>query len=431
MLRSTIIALLSALSAGFAQAQLVARGPWSGAITPYTAEVNVVLFESRLTSMEVSTNKDFTRPLTLPEQARREGDIPLLTRYFLRNLEPNTTYYYRVRAGNLRETQRVGQLRTPPLDHQPASFRIAVAGGSQAASEAGGIAEIRYQKPLLFVQLGNLHNATIAAEDPTGFTDAYLASLDSFTRVELLQQVPLVYTWGHFDYGKAGTPGEISAHAAFRQLTPHYPLAADADPALAALPFDEHPVAQAFTIGRVRCLVLDTQTARTRDDANAPVLLGPWQNQWLRNELAAAQATHALTLIFSSVPWHAASDADEVDSWSRFPAEKEALRQWLIEGGIQRVALVSANTGTLAAHTGGTDPFIMPEFQVGNIDLIPPEKPGGDWTVGPIAPEGTEEFFGLIDIEDQTHRINVTFIGMNQHSRERLRTTLSFDVPRR
>ena len=431
MLRFTCIALLLTIAAAAGRAQLVARGPWSGAITPYTAEVNLVLFESRLSSLEVSIHKDFVRPMTVPEQARREGDIPLLTRYRLNNLEPDTTYYYRVRAGNLRESQRTGQLRTPPLENQAASFRIAVAGGTRAASEAGGIAEIRYQQPLFFVQLGNLHNAKIAADDPTGFTDAYLSSLDSFARVELMERVPLVYTWGYFDYGKEGTLGEISAHRAFRQLTPHYPLAADADPALAGLRVDERPVAQAFTIGRVRCLVLDTQTARTRGADGETTLLGAWQNQWLRNELSAAQTSRALTLIFSSVPWHAASDADEVDSWARYPAEKEALRQWLIDAGAQRVVLVSANTGTLAAHTGGADPFIMPEFQAGNIDLPPTENPSGDWTVGPIAPEGTEEFFGLIDIEDQTHRINVTFIGMNQHSRERLRTTLSFDVPAR
>ncbi len=431
LLRALLLGLAGlGVAAGIAHAQLVARGPWSGALTPYEAEVNVVLFESRLTSLEISKLRDFSRFSTVPEQARRPGDIPLLTRYKLTNLEPDTLYYFRVRAGNVREYQRTGRLRTPPLDGTRASFRLAVAGGSVADSEAGGLAEMGFQKPLFFVQLGNLHNAAITADNPTGFTDAYLASLGSFARAELMQSVPLVYTWDRFDYGEPGTSTGISAQKAFRQLTPHHPFPADSAEALAQAPLDARPVTQAFTLGRVRFIVLDTRSARD-PSREKPTLLGDWQNTWLREELQRADASHALTLVFSSVPWHTAAGNADIDSWANFPAEKTDLRQWLIEQNIRRVVWVSANTGTLAANDGGGDPFVMPEFQVGDIDLRYDSPPGGEWTQGPIRPGATEEFFGLIDIADPGPAIEATFTGMNQHGQQKLRTTLTFTVPPR
>ncbi len=430
MSRAPLLSLLAfgCLLGPTSRAQLVARGPWSGALTPYSVEVNLVLFESRLSSLEISKLRDFSRFTTVPEQARRPGDIPRLTRYRLTNLEPDTLYYYRVRAGNVREYQRIGSLRTPPLEGTHASFRLAVAGGAVANSEAGGLAEIGFQKPLFFVQLGNLHNAPIAADNPTGFTDAYLASLGSFARAELMRSVPLVYTWDRYDYGETGRSTALSAQKAFRLLTPHHPFPADQAEALAAAPLDERPVAQVFTIGRVRFIVLDTRSARTTA-GDTPTLLGTWQNAWLREELAAADRTHALTLVFSTVPWHAAPADAGIDSWTRFPAEKENLRQWIIEQGVRRLIWLSANTGALAAHAGSRDPFVMPEFQVGDIDLRPAGGPGGEWTYGPLMPEPTEEFFGLVDITDDGSAISATFAGMNQHGRERLRATLTFPVP--
>ncbi|WP_221030713.1 alkaline phosphatase D family protein [Actomonas aquatica] len=424
---------LCLLSATPSFAQLVARGPWSGAITPYSAEVNLVLFESRLTSLEISKVRDFTRFTSVPEQPRRPQDIPLLTRYKLYNLEPDTLYYYRVRAGNQREYERIGELRTFPLEGQPTSFRFAVAGGSEADSEAGGLAEIGYQKPLFFVQLGNLHNATPQADDPAHFTKAYLASLDSFARAELVRRVPLVYTWDRFDYGERGATSGRSAQNAFRQLTPHHPFPADSSALFGDTPLNERPVAQAFSIGRVRVLVLDTRSAReSTGDPATRTMLGLWQNDWLRRELAAAQQTHALTLVLSSVPWHAdAANAEDpaVESWANFPAEKAALKDWLIANAIDRVIWVSANAGALAAQSGGSTPFVLPEFQVGDIDLRPTSPTSGDWTQGPIEPDPTEEFFGLIDIADERLSITATFIGMNQHSREKLRTAVTFRVP--
>ncbi|MCF3648917.1 alkaline phosphatase D family protein [Synoicihabitans lomoniglobus] len=425
-----LLALL-AFSAG-ANAQLVSRGPWSGAVTAYSAEVNLVLFESRLTTLEVSSDRDFVRKLTFPEEPRRKSDLPLLTRYRLKRLEPNTTYYYRVVAGRDRERQRVGQLRTGPIPGQAASFRFIVAGGAATGSEAGAFSEIRYQAPLFFVQLGNLHNASINANDARVFAETYHRVLDSFTHVELLQRVPAVYTWDRFDYGQGAdreSPNAFPAHLTYRHYIPHYPLPADSAPELADDLIGEKPITQAFTVGRVRFIVLDTRTQRT--PVNTPEgpeksMLGKWQREWLENELVRAQSNHVLTFILTSVPWHA-SGTPYADDWSRYTHERNEIAQWISDQGLRNIAFISANGGTLSAVTGTAAPDQLPEFQVGEIDLHF-NHVEGPWDVGPLFREETEEFFGVFDIDDNRSSIKVTFIGMNQNGSERLRTVLEFSV---
>lgn len=420
------------LAPASASAQLISRGPWSGALTPVSAEVNLILFESRLTSLEVDTDRDFTPPfITVPEEARRAGDIPLLTRYIVRNLAPDTEYFYRVRAGPLRERERIGRLRTAPATGAAASFRFAVAGGTATGSEAGAIAEIRYHKPRFFLQLGNIHNAHIAANDPAAFADAFIGALDSFARAELLQFVPMLYTWDRHDYGLP--PNRLAtnvsaAHSAYRQLALHYPFPADDAPALAEIPRDQRPINQAFSIGRVRFLLLDTRTARdpvsTPDNAFKS-MLGGWQWDWLTRELLLAQRDHGLVFIVSAVPWFA--DATTLDDgWSHYAFERTKLFTWLNDNDVNNVCLLSANAGVLAASLGSTRPFVPAELQAGTIDLPGQSSVTGPWDAGTVTPEPTEEFFALIEIDDQRTAIAVNFRGMNQHGQEKLTTRLVF-----
>lgn len=423
--------VLATLLAVPLRAQLVARGPWTGAITDHTANINLVLFESRLTTLEYCTNREFSRYAEVPEQARREDDTSLLTRYQLRNLEPDTTYYFRVRAGRRREEQRIGSLHTLPTPGQPASFRFALIGGAETASEAGAFSEVRFQRPLFVLQLGNLHKEPIGTGEVAIFQAAYNRALDSFTRQELLQSVPLVYTWGDLDFSAANSDiPAAAAHRVYRQFIPHYPLPADADPQLADRPESTHPIAQAFSVGRVRFIVLDVRTNRTPDS-----LLGPWQRQWLEHELQTSAATHPLIFVASPLPWHAAPDAPG-DHWGHFAAERESLTHWIQEQHLTGVVLLSAGGGMLsavdakpAAPAEGDEP-VLPEFQVGDVDLHPAIVTGS-WTNGPVPPGATEEFFGLVDIDDQRTTIKATLTGMNQNGQERLRTVVTVSASSR
>ena len=160
MSRFTLLALL--LLAGFTgvnlHAQLIDYGPWCGAVTSHSAEITVSLTRSRITSLEVSTHRDFPRYRTLPANKRISGASSQLARYSLRYLEPDTQYYYRVRAGNTREFQRVGSFTTLPPEGKPTSFRFAVAADAISRSKSSVYSEIRFQKPRFLLHLGNFHN---------------------------------------------------------------------------------------------------------------------------------------------------------------------------------------------------------------------------------------------------------------------------------
>ncbi len=421
MIRSALLSLAGLVVAvSIATAQLVEHGPWIGELGARSAEVRLFINEDRLTSLEVSKTRYFSQMQTFAQRARREGEPEGLAVFRLLRLEPDTTYYCRVRAGRVREYTSIGTFTTLPLPGQPTSFRFAFASNHQTDSEAGAFSEIRYQKPRLFFHLGNALSADASRpEDTAGWLGIYERFFESFTQAELYRDVPFIYTWDANDYG-----GEAS-HLAYRRFFSHYPLPADAPDATEETTLN--PISQSFSVGRVRFVVLDTRTDRTTPDAKNPTLLGEWQWGWLQQELKAAALSHPLIFLVSSVPWHTnrgVSGSD--DHWGYYADEREKIETWLAAEGIGNVVILSGNAGFLAARIGSGAPGDLTELQAGVIDqLIEPVI--GSWTDGPLLPNPTEEFFGVVEIDDLRTRIEVVFRGMNQHGRDRF--TASFTVP--
>lgn len=415
----TLLGVLAATLPVATQAQLVHQGPWTGNVGPNSAIVHLTLNEGRLTSLEVSEHKDFRRPMTVAQSAREPTDPPTMARYILRNLKPDTTYYVRPTAGRLRELRTIGQVKTLPRPGSYASFRIAFASGANTGSEAGAFSEIRYQKPAVFFHLGNSHSEAEVPDDLEAWFDLYNRALDSFTQAELYRDVPLVYTWNQRDAG-----GQ-AAHTAYRTYIPHYPLPADSPDAAE----DElRPISQAFTIGRARFIVLDTETHRTAPDAESPSILGDWQWGWLQSEIRTAAATHPLIFLVSAVTWHVREAVSGPDNhWGYHATEREKIEQWLRDEGIGNVCVLSGNGGVLAARIGNGRPGVLHEFQAGVLDQRR-EPVIGQWTEGPLLPGPTEEFFGVVDVTDIRDRIEVSFRGMNQHGHERFKSSFTIDL---
>ncbi|GAB5560927.1 MAG: hypothetical protein SynsKO_25740 [Synoicihabitans sp.] len=406
------------------QAQLINHGPWVGAVTPETADVRMVLNEPRLTTIEVSTMEDFSWPLRFAQLARQPEHPANLAQFLIRDLKPSTQYFYRIQAGRVREYQSIGRFTTPPAALRPASFKFAFGSGATTGSEAGAFAEIRYQKPLFFLHLGNAHNTADLPNELDAWHRVYDEMFDSFTQSELFRYVPFVYTWNQFDAKGA------AAHKAYRHYVPHHALPAD-DPSTEAENAEElNPISQSFTIGRVKFIVLDTSTARTSFDGENPTMLGDWQWGWLKSEIRAASISHPLIFLVSAVPWHAEKAISDNDQhWGYFPAEKEKLTSWLKEEGIRGVHVISGNGGVLAAAIRPDEPGELSEIQSGIIDLR--RGPAiGPWTDGPLLPNPGEEFFGLVEIDDQRSFIDVTFRGMNQHGHDRFKSTFRVAAPR-
>ncbi len=292
----------------------------------------------------------------------------------------------------------------------------------QTASEAGAFSEIRYQKPLFFLHLDNAHNTPDVPNKVSSWNLLQNQIFESFTQTELYQHVPIVQTWHNYDSGGS------AAHTAYRSFIPHYPLPADAPGATIEEEAVLKPISQSFTVGRVKFIVLDTSTARTAFDSENPTLLGNWQLNWMKAELKAAALVHPLIFIVSAVPWHADQAVSGTDDhWGYYPAERDHLTEWLKTEKISGVNIISGNGGVLAAAIAADELGELSELQSGIIDLRR-EPAIGRWTDGPLLPDSTEEFFGIVDIDDQHSHLDVTFRGMNQHGHERFKSSFRVAV---
>lgn len=415
---ATLFALMAVASP--AAAQLVTQGPWVGAVDAHSAIVVLYMNQNRLPTLEVSEDRSFSRPRNFPDATRLEGQPALLTRFRLTSLRPDTVHYYRLRAGNVRDYQHVGQFRTFPETGRPASFTFAVGSSAHTASESGVFLEIAYHQPLFFLLAGGLHDTSIPPDDIGAYRALYPRILQSANQSDLYAKVPIAYLWDADDSGSA------AAHRAYRESVPHYPLVATASPPPAGP--SRAPITQAFSVGRVRFILLDTRTARSPMDApDGPdkTLLGAWQLDWLKQELVAAAATHPLIFVASSVSWnHAASPAR--DNWGAYAHERHVIADWIHQHNIRGVHLLTGNGNFLGFDAGeNTDGDGFPEFQVSPLDHEAGNATEA-WTSGPILPEPAEEFFGLVDVRDNVSAIELTFRGLNQHGQERLSQTITF-----
>ena len=216
-LRYFVFPLLALIASPALPAQLVQFGPWSGGVTPHSAEVVLGLIEDRLTSIDVCLKPDFLRNDTLAENRRLLTAPPKLVRYTLTNLEPDTTYYYRIRAGNIKERERTGSFRTFPEEGRPTSFRFAIGADALTDSKSSVFSEIRFQKPRFFIHLGNFHSQPILTPDPAKYYDAFKTALISNNQTELYGSVRIVYTWDRSDFGGERANRRAQGHAGVRR----------------------------------------------------------------------------------------------------------------------------------------------------------------------------------------------------------------------
>jgi hypothetical protein len=232
-----------------------------------------------------------------------------------------------------------------------------------------------------FLHMGDLFYEDIGENDVQMFRSAYKTVWKSPQQSELYRNKPLVYMWDDHDYGendsnmksesrpagkyavkiaqpparsrqtslrrvelclghgvaarvagctdaRVGSPrgvcvcvcvsvfslwGGWTAMKAYQMFVPHYPLAA---PAAASASFDV-PVYHAFTVGRVRFIVMDLRSMSEPADSSAdwvtyttkPTMLGVEQKEWLNRELAN-HASFGLVVLVSTKPWSGAPNSE-------------------------------------------------------------------------------------------------------------------------
>jgi phosphodiesterase/alkaline phosphatase D-like protein len=403
---------------------------WSGAVTPTSAVVHAGVDSPAGTRLVVATDTDFTRRVAAVEGTDAALDAGVgaggsVARYGVEGLEPDTTYHYAVEVDGKLDDVRAGVLHTFPTG--PDSFTLAVGHCARTGSNGAVFDTIRAHNPLLYVQLGDLHYADIADNDLDAFAAAYEAVLTSPSQSALYRSAPLAYVWDDHDSGPndadSTSDARPAAQLSYRTHVPHYPLAAGPG---------ETPIYQAFSVGRVRVIMMDTRSARSpKDQVDGPAktMLGDTQQAWLEEELLAADDEYPLIVLVSSVPWiH--TDSPGNDDWAGYTTERAEIADFIADHDIDGLLMVGGDAHMVAIDDGSHSDFSasgdarFPVFHAGALDNAGSEK-GGPYSEGTWPGPG---HFGLIEVaDDGGNEIGVTLRGMTWEDEELV--SYSFTVP--
>jgi len=323
---------------------------WSGAVTPTSARVTAFVPETVApdslgpVTLALDTDSTFATSRVLPGTASADGRA---THFALDSLEPATRYHYRLLHSGRPLSGRSGTFQT--FADAPYSFDVVLGACAETGSRHPVFDAIRASDPDLFLHLGDMHYEDISTPDLGRYRDALQAVHASPEQSRLYRSVPLAYMWDDHDYGPNNSTGaapiQETARQAYRAFVPHYPLAAG----------PTGPVHQAFTMGRVRFILTDLRSARSRNDAAdtaAKSMMGTEQRRWFEKELERAAGRFPVVVWVSTVPW-IANDPDEVDRWSGFTTERDRLARTIDSLGLaSNLVIVSGDAHMVAVDDG-------------------------------------------------------------------------------
>ncbi len=371
-------------------------GPMVGCVTPTSAKiwvrtsraakVQVVIVNSELKSAAVNTSaeRDFTAVLTLD------------------GLQPFTNYQYDVLVnGKSALTQPLPVFRTHPKRGDPAQFSVGFGGGARYWSDKERVWDaIEAQDPQAMLFLGD--NIYIDEPEWRGKQRVMYYRRQLRPEFRRLTSSAATYSiWDDHDFGKNDTAGgpdvlkpawKLPVWRVFREnwVNPAY----GAPPQWPGCWYD-------FSIGDVDFFMTDGRCYRSFKDNT---MLGPVQKAWLKERLAASQAT--FKVICSGTLWTEHADKNGKDSWWGVPEEREELFTLIDQANIPGVILLSADRHRTDIYRikrpGGYDLY---EFETSKLtnDHTHPTKKQAEFSYN------KGNFFGLLKFDLAADDPTVTF----------------------
>jgi len=383
----------------YSQVQL---GPIAGAVTETSAVVVVKTYSpEQEVTIELFTQDDvensiYTKNIKSFAENYNYVKIPV------RNLKPNTTYYYRAIVNGY-PSKRWNSFQTFPAEKEY-SFSF---GFGSCQQSSWGIPEpeifplIANDTLRFFIQLGDwTYPDTTEKKYGYRFNEkkdllekSYQSKYNNnypFVS-EVLSQMPVVYVYDDHDFAANNSDGSDPAKGnsiwAYKTFFPHYELK---NP--------DNGIWQTFTLGDVEFFVLDMRAQRNpgkdafneNGNFNPPSghsilagydVSGINQKEWFFNALK--NSTAKWKVIVSSVLFNPAYiktteldslpedllwfPSDAADKWAGYPEDINALLNTIIANNIKNVFVISGDTHSSFIDDGKNS--IIPEIGASNLDV--------------------------------------------------------------
>jgi hypothetical protein len=417
---SRLLPLLSSLFAGLllltgslrSETSTLVEWSWTGGVTDTRATIVARSWEETLTCTVQPAPGTADQPAPATPLTGRVDSRPSpdgtghLYRFTFDGLQPGTLYHGSFANPGKKPAAKAFQFQTFPPAGKPASFRVAL-GSCNDREDADTFTAALHQKPLFFLFTGDFHYADIGANDPVLFLNTFDTLLRAPKLSAMLRALPIAYVWDDHDFGPNGSdrhsPARPAAHANYRSIVPHYPLAHDGHAA---------PIDQAFTVGRVRFILSDL---RSEKDRKAQRMMSPEQTAWLKKELLAAHDTHAYTFWVSSLPWNGPARPGG-EPWGGNPDARRDIADFLKENKITRLCILAGD-----AHMTGIDDGTHSDFATGGGAPVPVFQAapihhkgsykGGPYALGARFDREVTQKFGIIDVKDGGTSLEITLSG--------------------
>jgi len=392
---------------------------WSGGVTHTEADVTAKVPDGGVVRLAYGTDAGFSGSGFVDAELR--GPV---YRFPLSDLQPNTRYHYAVEVDGVLDTLRSGTFST----FGPETKELVVAFGSCARTGSNGAVfdTIRLLEPDLFINTGDLHYGDVMENSLDAFSNLYDLTLTQPGQDALYRSVPIAYTWDDHDFGpndaSSTSPSRQAALISYREHVPHYELALEGPDA---------PIAQAFTIGRIRFILTDTRSMRdpkTVDDTPDKTVLGPEQLDWFLNELTASLEAYPVVVWVNSMPWITETEED-ADHWGGYSFERARIAEVIARVGSEGLVMLAGDAHMLAIDDGSNSSFVsdgsgaFPVMQAAALDRNGSTK-GGPYSEGTF-PGGGQ--FGLMTIVDNGDELLIELSGLDWTGTEIVSLSLQFD----
>ena len=409
MIQKTLFTAVLMFMSLYISAQYIEVGPYSGAVSESSA---VIVYKLSLPDQEcrVEYSKDsLLRDSEFSDLHTTSGAHANYIKVGLKNLEPETKYFYRLELNGEKLKRSRGKFRT--FSNTSKSFTFAFGNSLKSESKRSGLRAAVDKDILFFLNTGDLHYSDIDVADIGLFRNAYQKALMRNDMSYMGKRVPYAFIWDDHDYGPNNSdktaPGRLESIKAYRECIPHYPMATREK---------NGAIHQAFTVNNTRIVLSDLRSMRDpngKPDNEEKTMMGAEQLTWFKKEIKESSSKYPLVIWVSSVPYTAET---RKDSWAGFSHERRNIANFIKEHNINNLMIISGDAHSISYNIGEENNYSdyegegLFEILAAPLDNWATSVKCGPWTevYEPEANKG-QMVYGMVEVDYSEDKTTVSF----------------------